>query len=224
MQQKVVSLGKDALLWEEGDAARNVAVVEKGKLGARTADGLVGVLWPGMVVGENALFSAGDRPEQRTASIVALEDGTEVTEYAAARVRDALAEGDGSLAVSILTTLVGQLTRNLLMVVSSRRGYAYVDHPLTGLMRGVLDDARNAAPPRTWETFLATARFLHDLRDLSDRTLAALGPDPAQRAELVQNASGLLAELVEGGEVLPAVEDFLKAEQEKNEWWARGDA
>ena len=46
--QELLSLGR-------GDQARNIAIVEKGKLAVRTADGIVGVVLPKMVVGEGAI-------------------------------------------------------------------------------------------------------------------------------------------------------------------------
>ena len=50
--QRKLTLAKNSYLWEEGDQARNIAIVEKGKLAVRTADGIVGVVLPKMVVGE----------------------------------------------------------------------------------------------------------------------------------------------------------------------------
>jgi len=222
MQQKIVSLSKHAVLWEEGDLARNVAVLQKGKLGARTSQGLVGILWPGMVLGESALFTAEGRPERRSASILALEDDTVVEECAPEKLRDQLLEGDASLAGKVLTTLVGQISRNLLMVVAARRGYAYVDEPLTSLVKGLVEDARRAPALRSFETFMASARYLFDLREFSDRALGSLGPDPAQRADMIANASAVLTQLFADQEALPALEDFLRAEREKSEWWALG--
>jgi CRP-like cAMP-binding protein len=217
-----VTLSSNATLWEEGDLARSVAVLQKGKLGVRTAQGLVGVLWPDMVLGEAALFAGDARAERRSATIVALEDETVVTEFTPEQVRTQLLDGETELTDKILTTLVGQISRNLSMVVASRRGYAYVDAPLTGLVRGIVEDARRAPALRAWETFMQTARYLSDLREFSDRALAALGPDPAQRADMIAGAGTFLTQLFAGQEVLPALEAFLHAEQEKSEWWARG--
>lgn len=222
MHQKTVTLRRNAALWDEGDVARNVAVLQRGKLGARTAQGLVGILWPDMVLGESALFGAEGRPERRSAAVVALEDDTVVAEYSPEQLRGLLLDGDDALTRKILTTLVGQISRNLLMVVSARRGYAYVDEPLEGLVRGIVEEARRAPALRSWDTFMLTARYLYDLRDFSDRALQALGPEPAQRPELIANATAFLTQLFEGQEVLPALEAFLHAEREKSEWWARG--
>lgn len=222
MQHKLVTLSKNAVLWEEGDVARNVAVLKQGKLGARTQAGLVGILWPGMVLGESALFATEGRQERRSATVLALEDDTQVEEYAAERLRELMLAGDDVLPGKVLTTLVGQISRNLLMVVAARRGHAYVDGPLQSLVREIVEDARRSRAPRSFETFMSTARYLYDLREFSDRALQGLGPDPAQRADMIANASAVLTELFAGGEALPALEDFLRAEREKSEWWALG--
>jgi len=143
MQRKEVTLGKDTVLWEEGDVARDIAVVTRGRLGARTEKGLMGVILPPMVVGESALFGTV-RPERRTATLFALEDGTQVRQYPADVVRQALEGGDESLVRQVVNTLVGQICRNLLMVITSRRGYAFIDTPLMSLVREIVHDAQEA--------------------------------------------------------------------------------
>ena len=167
MQRKVVSLDKDTVLWETGDSARTIAVLEKGKLAARTDEGLIGILWPEMVLGESALFEA--EGSTRTATVAAVQDGTVVVEYPPAVVRAALEEGDDSLAQQILRTLIGQICRNFLMVITAKRGYAFIEHPLHSLVRGIAEDAAKAQPFKVWDSYQMTARSLSDLRDLSDR-------------------------------------------------------
>ncbi len=222
MQRKVVSLDKDTVLWEAGDSARTIAVLEKGRLAARADEGLIGILWPEMVLGESALFE----PEggKRTATVVALQDDTVVVEYPPAVVRAALEEGDDSLAQQVLRTLIGQICRNFLMVITAKRGYAFIEHPLHSLVRGIAEDAAKAQPFRAWDSYQMTAHALSDLRDLSNRTLSAIGPDPSARGDLVEQASGLLDELFEGGAAASGIEDFLKTEREKTDWWASGGA
>lgn len=222
MQRKVVSLDKDTVLWDARDCARTIAVLEKGKLAARSDEGLVGILSPQMVLGDSALFGEGD--EKRTATVVALEDGSVVAEYPPSVVRASLEDGDDALGQQVLRTLIGQICRNFLMVITAKRGYAFIERPLNALVKGVVEDASQAQPFRTWESYLLTARTLSDLRDLSDRTLRDIGPDPAARGDLVEQASKLLDELFEGGEVASNIEAFLAAEREKSEWWARGGA
>ena len=47
MKRKII-LSREAVLWEAGDAARTFAVLESGKLGIRTDQGLQGIVIPGM--------------------------------------------------------------------------------------------------------------------------------------------------------------------------------
>jgi len=220
MRRKEVSLSKDAVLWEEGDIARDIAVVTKGRLGARTQKGLMGVILPPMVLGESALFA--EEPLRRTATIFALEDGVQVVQYPAEVVRVGLEAGDPSLVRQIINTLVGQICRNLLMVVSNKRGYAFIDRPLMSLCREVVLDAQQGRPIQDWDNLLLTFRFLYDLRDVSDRLLESLGPNLAERGEMIVNASQVLTQLAEGEDIRPLIEAFLQAEQQKNDWWARG--
>jgi CRP-like cAMP-binding protein len=77
MQRKLITLNRDTVLWEAGDAARAIGVLDKGRLGARTDKGLMGVMLPGMVLGDSALL--GDGAERRTATIYALNDDTVVS-------------------------------------------------------------------------------------------------------------------------------------------------
>jgi hypothetical protein len=222
MRRKVVTLSRDTVLWEAGDASRELAVVEAGKLGVRAGSGLVGIVLPGMVLGESALFSEEGGRDSRSAAIFALEDGTQVTLYPAADVRNAVEAGDDSLVRKVMTNLIGQLSRNLLMVVAAKRGYPFIDDPLLGLVRGVLRDAQQAPAIQSQANLWLTCRFLYDLRDLSDRVLEQLGPDPSLRAEMIVNASQVLTQFSEGKDLRPLVEAFLAAEKEKTEWWARG--
>jgi hypothetical protein len=138
MRTKHTRLGKDAVLWEQGDVARDVAVVESGRLGIRTDSGIVGIALPRMVVGESAA------------------------------------------------------------------------------------DAGRLGKFTTWDRFQHAFTLLYELRDLSDRLLGRLGPEPSQRLEMIENASQALGQIGEGVDVLPLVESYLQAERAKTEWWARG--
>ncbi len=74
-------------LWESGDHARTIALVDKGKVGGHMGGRLVGVVYPRMVLGEGAILDAEGAPSPRTATVTALEDDTQVSEYPAAMVR-----------------------------------------------------------------------------------------------------------------------------------------
>ena len=224
MQRKVITLSKDTVLWEAGDAARDVAVVTKGKLAARTEQGIVGVVLPDMVLGETALFVESFGDVRRSASIYALEDDTVVTAYPASEVRLGFEAGDDDLMRKVVSNLVGQIARNLAMVISARRGYAFLETPLTGLLQGLVKDAQEKPPIRTWDTLIRTCRALHDLRDMSDRLLQQFGPESGDRAELLVNASQMANSLAGGHDIQPVLQAFLDAERQKTEWWMRGAA
>ena len=53
--QRKLTLSKNAYLWEEGDQARNIAVVEQGKLAVQSGNVVIGIVLPKMVVGEAAI-------------------------------------------------------------------------------------------------------------------------------------------------------------------------
>jgi hypothetical protein len=221
MRQKLISLDKDTVLWEAGDVARDIAVVTRGKLGIRTEKGIVGIALPMMILGESAVFGLDGRADCRSATVVALEGDTQVTAYPADEIRNTLETGNDSLARQVLDTLVGQICRNLLMVISARRGDPLVEAPLLGLVRGIVGDLGRSPRLDTWKAFLAVFSYLHELRDLSDRALQLLGPEMTQQAELVENASQLLTQFGEGRDVSALIEIFLAAEREKAMWWAR---
>lgn len=222
MKRKRIILGDGATLWETGDVARDIALVESGKIGVRTAAGVVGLVLPGMVVGETALFSLDGERLTRTATLYALEDETRVVATPAEEWRASFEGGDSEVVEPLVKTLVGQICRNLLMVVSARRGDPYVDLPLNALLRAVADDASRPLSARTWASFMVTFSFLSDLRDLSDRILSRLGPEPTERLELIEAASQALAVLGGHTDTRPMIEAFLEAERQRALWWAKG--
>jgi CRP-like cAMP-binding protein len=222
MQQKQITLSRDTVLWDVGDSARSVAVIEKGRLGARAGQALVGVLLPHMVLGESALLADEGSAERRTITIFALEDNTVVAEYPVSEVKADFEAGSEELMKHILFNQTAQICRNLLMVMTSRRGQPLVDEPLGGLVRGLLADVPRVSPLKRWESSLAACRFLNELRTLSDRLLEQLGPRPEERAAMIVDVSQSLAHLSMGQDVRPIVEAFIEAERQKTDWWLRG--
>jgi CRP-like cAMP-binding protein len=241
MQKKTITLSRDTVLWEAGDVARGIAILEKGRLGARTERGLMGVMLANMVLGDSALLSgatprdraaispdqaspihSGSPYEHRTATIFAIDDDTVVTEYPVSEVRADFESGSEDLMKHIIVNQVAQICRNMLMVIATKRGQALVDEPLGGLVRGLLADVPRITPIRTWDNALLTCRLLQDLRNLSDRLLDQMGPKPNERVEMIVNASQSLTQLSIGKDVLPIVEAFIEAERQKTEWWAKG--
>ena len=66
------------------------------------------------------------------------------------------------------------------------------------------------------------ALSVRSVRDLSDRTLAALGRDVSALAEQVEGASSLMGRILEGRAARSRLADFLAAEREKAQWLAPG--
>ena len=112
--QRKLTLSKNAYLWEEGDQARNIAIVEQGKLAVRSGNDVIGVVLPRMVVGEGAINGDtvpgenGNGHHRRSASAVAIEDDTVVVEYAPSRIKEAYDNAEPAVGQQILITLMGQ--------------------------------------------------------------------------------------------------------------------
>ena len=222
MKQKTISLSREAILWEAGDVAREIAVVEAGRLAVRTEAGVVGIVLPKMVVGETALFTLEGQPLPRAATLFALEDDTQVVAQPAESYRASFEAGDTAIVDPILRTLVGQTCRNLLMVVSARSGDPFVEEPLLGLVRGIAQDVARPLPARTWAAFIVhVLAALRPARHVGPPAGPA-GAGPALRLELVESASQALARLAGSDDARPMIEAFLDAERERTHWWARG--
>jgi CRP-like cAMP-binding protein len=215
MRRKVV-LSKGAVLWEAGDGARTIGVLECGRLGIRTERGLVGVVSPKSVVGEGALFGLEGAHQRRSATLYALEDETTVTEYPASSVKQLIESGNDVVGSLVLGTLAGQATRNLLIVAAAHKGRNAVELPLRGLLQGLLQASRRLKGTTFWDEFLLSFRFLHELREYS----GALRDDlPAEAAAGIQQsieASELVESLIDQDAVRD-IESLLAQEKEAGE-------
>lgn len=215
-----VTLSKDALLWEEGDMARNIAIVESGKLAVRVGGQLVGMVWPRMVIGESAILNeeGGKAAERRTASVVAWEEPTVVSEYPAALVRRTFEEGRMTVTNAILASLVGQICRNCLMIIAEHQTRPMIRIPFKGLMDGLLQSFREeAALIGKWDEFTAAFHVLYSLRDTTEslRDQLVLSRDP----ESITRASDFFRDVYKGATAAQVeVEDYLRAEREKHSW------
>ncbi len=221
--QRRLTLAKNAYLWEEGDQARNIAIVEKGKLAVRTADGIVGVVLPKMVVGEGAINSGWDNDNEgngnghrRAASAVAIEDDTVVVEYAPSRIKEAFDNGEAAVGHQILITLMGQASRNLLIVITSEDVHPLTVTPVKGLLNGMVETLPELKLVKDWKSFLTAFHVLTSFRDASEhlrRTLIS-----KITADALDRATETMKEHFSGQDILPMLEEFFKAEQERAEW------
>jgi CRP-like cAMP-binding protein len=222
MVRKLI-LAKGALLWEEGDHARTIAVVEKGKLGVHMKGRLVGVVNPRMVLGEGSILDVEDRPQPRTARITALEDDTHVPEYPAAMVRLTWESGNPAVGQRILATLAGQTSRNLVLTLAAGRERSLVDPPTRGLLLGLQQVQRAIQDVSRWDEFMNAFRFLYALREASGTIRDLLIVSLPGESEALEKSAEIARQVLKGQDV-SLLDDYLAAEREKNAWVDRHGA
>lgn len=216
-----VTLSKGAALWETGDTARTIAVLEQGTLGIRSGQGLVGVASARTVLGESAVFTVRGEDHRRTATVFSLTDEAVVSEYPAEMVKQAIDGGKDQVGPLILATLVSQTCRNLLIVVTAQRNRLMVEIPLKALMQSLIEQGRAVKSVGTWEDFSTSFRFLYELRDYSEGLRESLVSKKA-RAEASVKASDVVKDLFKGAKDVAAyLEDLMKEERETEQWLER---
>jgi CRP-like cAMP-binding protein len=222
MQKRRVVLSTDAVLWHADDPAWTFAVVESGKLGIRTEQGLVGIAGRGMVVGESALLTLTGGKPKRTATVFAIEDDTTVVEYPPVRAKQATDEAGHAVWRAILSTLLGQVLRNCLLLVSARKENPLFSDPFRALMQSLaLNWKGQVETLESWGDFSTTFRFLYEAREFTEVTLLILVPAGSDR-EMIARASVLAQEVLKGhGDLPPLLTQLLDAEQERNDWLER---
>jgi len=221
--QRKIALAKGAYLWDAGDAARNLAVLDKGRLGVRSDDKLIGIITPRMVLGESALLTLDGSSQQRTASVLALEEDTTVSEYPASMFRQTFDAGNHGVGHLILMTLIGQACRNDLLIVAAHKERKAISQLLTGEVRALGETAAEVRNINVWEDFLWTFRYLYHLRDHTDAMRSKLVMHLAPDSDALKRASEMMRDLVKGQDVASYLEEFIAAEREKDKWFeARG--
>jgi CRP-like cAMP-binding protein len=208
-------LARGDILWKQGEPADRMAVVDGGKLGVWTDRRLVGIMYPKMVLGEAALLALGEaRAVVRSASVIAVEDGTTVTEYPATLIRDAMGAGVPRL---VLRTLSGQICRNALLLLAAHPHEPALEHILRGLISGQVEGERHLRAVSTWDRFLVVFELLYHLREGLDAMRTAL-VEPRRDAELtLVRASELSKNLLKSEDAIADVLEFLAAERERSE-------
>ena len=213
--QRKLTLSKNAYLWEEGDQARNIAVVEQGKLAVRSGDEVIGIVLPTMVVGEAAINSNGDG-SRRSASAIAIEDDTIVVEYAPARIKESYDNAETAVGQQILITLMGQTSRNLIMVITSEDVHPLTVAPVKGLLNGMVGSLDALQNVRDWKSFLTAFHVLTSFRDASEHLRRTLITKVTE--SVLERATATMKEHFSGSDILPTLEDFFRAEKERAEW------
>lgn len=217
--QRKLTLAKDAYLWEEGDFARNIAVVEKGKLAIKVGDEVVGVVLPRMVTGEAAVIANGSNGgSKRSASAVAMEDETTVVEYAPSRIKEAYDNAQTAVGQQILVTLMGQTFRNLFLVLTAENVHPLTVAPVKGLLSGLIQ-AQKESSPSDWKDFLTAFHILTSFRNASEHLRQSLIEKITE--DSLSKATATMKEHFSGQDILPTLEEFFRAEQERADWLER---
>jgi hypothetical protein len=215
-----VTLSKGDFLWEAGDVARNIAIVESGKLGVRSTRGIVGIVAPKMVLGESALQMLDGQAQLRTAAVVALED-TVVLEYSAALFQNTFESGRHDVGHLILLSLIGQVCRNNLLVMAAHGEKLVVAALLRGQVQAMGETAAQCRQIKTWDHFVWTFNYLFRLRENSDRMRDELVTTQMAESEALIKASDMMKSLVQGKDIVPHIEALLDADRAKAEWFTR---
>lgn len=213
-----VTLSKGDFLWESGDVARNIAIVESGKLGIRSARGLVGLVTPRMVLGESALLMLDGQAQTRTAAVVALEDAA-VVEYSASLFRQTFDSGRHDVGHLILLSLIGQVCRNYLLVMASHGEKLVVAGLLRGQIQAMGETAAQCRQIDKWEDFIWTFNYLVHLRENSDRMRDELVTTALAETEALDKASEMMRSLVQGKDILPHIQAHIDADKARAQWF-----
>ena len=213
-----VTLAKGALLWDAGDGARTLAVVEKGRLAVRSDKGYLSLIGPKMILGEAALLTLDGESQTRTAAVEALEDDTAVVEYPASMVKDTFDAGTSTVGVHLLMTLVSQTCKNYLLIVS-----AHPKRTSTALLLKNQVQALSLAIPQlkaiaAWDEFFWTFKFLYTQRLESDRMRARLVGDVRGDSTVLAQASQMVQEFFKGQDIATYLDEYMAAEKEKQSW------
>lgn len=215
-----VTLSKGDFLWEAGDVARNIGIVETGKLGIRSGNGIVGIIAPKMVFGESALLKTDGKAHTRSAALVALED-TSVTEYSASLFQQTFESGRHDVGHLVLLSLIGQICRNNLLVMAAHGEKLVVAALLRSQVQAMGETAAQCRQVKDWDSFLWTFNYLIHLRANSDRMRDELVTTQMAETEALAKASEMMKSLVQGKDIVPHIEALINADKAKSEWFTR---
>jgi len=212
---QVKQLNKGDVLWWHGEFATTIAFVDKGRLGIKTEDGLIGVVGPGGVIGESALLAEGGVAPKRRAAVIAIEESS-VTEYPVRFVRETLGAG---VPKKVLRTLVGQTITSACFILAAHPGVPMVTQSMGALIQSLSDSEGMVAELKSWDDFMADFRYLFALRDSVGDLRTRLVPAKyfVTRSEALLGASAVLKDLVGDPEVAQFLDEFVDAERQRIE-------
>ncbi len=212
---QIKKLNKGDVLWWHGEFATTIAFVDKGRLGIKTEEGLIGVVGPEGVIGESALLAEGGEVPKRRAAVIAIEDSS-VTEYPVSFVREGVGVG---LPRRILRTLIGQTITSACFVLAAHPDVPLVTQSMSALIRSLSDSKGMVADVRNWTDFAPDFAYLFALRDAISDLRARLVPAKyfVARSEALLRASDVLKGLVTDPELSEFLDKFIAVEKERIE-------
>ncbi len=217
--QRKITLSKGAYLWDAGDAARNLAVLDSGRLGVQADGKPIGLITPKMVLGESALLTLDGSSKNRTAAVIALDNDTQVSEYPASMFRHTFDAGNHSVGHLILMSLIGQICRNYMLIVAAHKERLAIAALLKGEVQALGQAASDAKGIKTWDDFLWTFKYLFHQRDHSDLMRGELVQYLASDSDSLVKASEMMKELLKGQDVVGYLDEFIQAERERDKWF-----
>jgi CRP-like cAMP-binding protein len=215
-----VTLTEGEFLWERGDVARYISVLDSGRLGVYSDGKLVGLVASGMVIGESALGLLEGEMPIRSAAVRALERSS-ITEFSASNFKSTFEAGKPDVGRAVLTSLIAQICRNNLLLLASQSGDFVIAQALRGQIQAFSQTAAACREVKDWEAFRSAFSYLSHVRDHSDTLRDQLVRGAQTETESLTKASAMLRDLVAGKEVAAAVESFLAADREKQAWFTR---
>jgi hypothetical protein len=146
--------------------------------------------------------------------VAALEDGTTVVEYPATLVQRLFDERGHAVPRAILMTLMGQICRSCLILVSAHPHNPFISLPFKSLMQSLVSTYRpQIASIQSWADFLAAFRLLSGTRNYVEGMRGQLMVADVHR-DAILKASDVTRELLKDQDDLRFLEGFLAAERE----------
>lgn len=215
MTMQVKKLNKGDVLWWHGEFATTIAFVDKGRLGIKTEDGLIGVVGPDGVIGESALLAEGGVVPKRRAAVIAIEESS-VTEYPVSFVRDGVGVG---IPRKVLRTLIGQTITSACFILAAHPSSPLVTQSMSALIRSLSESKGMVADVKNWTDFAPDFSFLFALRDSVGELRARLVPAKyfVARSEALLRASTVLKGIVTDPEIAAFLDRFIEVEKARIE-------
>lgn len=215
-------LSRNAVLWDQGDPATTIALLEQGRLGIYAEPGLIGVVLPKMTFGEAAILTLDGLTPKRTATVMALADDTVVIEYPAALVKQMVESHDDPLSRTILRTLIGQISRNCLLLMSANKDENVVRVPINGLLMGTVQSAGEISAMKTWGQFIEAFRYLSRVRDQVGELCREFVPPESVTSAHLEKVSASVKDMFGGEDVAQYLAESIRSEREREKLAAGG--